>query len=122
MNRMSVTDYRRMARGHKYSANAVTEDGQRFDSKLERDRYRHLQKLKLAGAIQFFLRQVRFDLPGGIIYRLDFLVRNHVSNTATPVTYEDCKGFMTPESRNKIKQTEFLYGIEIDIIEKGTWR
>ena len=83
---MSVTEFRRLKRGgNKYAANAVVEDQQRFDSKLERDRYLHLKQMRAIGVVDFFLRQVPFHLPGGIVYRLDFLVRWPPQHTAEPV-------------------------------------
>ena len=116
---MSVTEFRRLKRGgNKYAANAVVEDQQRFDSKLERDRYLHLKQMRAIGVVDFFLRQVPFHLPGGIVYRLDFLVRWPPQHTAEPVTYEDCKGVLTRVSANKIKQVEHLYRIEVRIITR----
>jgi hypothetical protein len=119
MPRLSIREYRLLYRGgNKYAANAIVVDGQRFDSKLEARRYLELKQLRRIGAIDFFLRQVPFHLPGGIIYRLDFLVRWPASYTAEPVTYEDCKGMMTRVSQNKIKQVEALYGIEVRVLTK----
>ncbi len=125
--RMSMREYRAMRRGSKYSANAVTEDGIRFDSKLERDRYLVLRQRQQIGAIAYFLMQVPFRLPGGIIYRVDFQVfapgGMHHSSDRDPVithlvTYEDCKGMMTPVSKLKIAQVEDLYRIQVRLITK----
>lgn len=117
---MTVGEFRRRFKGaNKFSARAVVEDHMRFDSKLERDRYLHWRQMRAAGVIDFFLRQVPFHLPGGIVYRLDFLIRWPPAYTAEPVTYEDCKGVLTRVSQNKIIQVQALYGIEVRLIKKG---
>lgn len=119
---MSVAEFRRRTtRGNKYSATAVVENGLRFDSKLERDRYLYWNNLWRVGAIQYFIRQVPFHLPGGIVYRLDFLVVSKAGHQP-PLTYEDCKGKLTRVSINKIRQVEALYGIEVELIKRGDWR
>ena len=115
---MSVADFKRLnVKKAKYGNSAIVCDGQRFDSKLERDRYLELKNLAQVGAVRWFTRQVPFYLPGGIIYRADFLVV--WLGSAPPVTVEDCKGFMTRVSINKIKQVEAIYGLKIAIITKG---
>ena len=86
-----------------------TVDGILFDSKKEAQYYRTLQMAKKGGAIDFFLRQVPFDLPGGVKYRLDFLVFWNDGR----VTFEDVKGCRTEMYRLKKKQVESLYPVEI---------
>ena len=122
---MSVAEFRaRGAKANKFSATAIVCDGQRFDSKLERDRYLELKNLWQIGAIAWFTRQVPFQLPGGITYRADFLVCRPVGcarwryGDTSYVEIEDCKGFMTPVSANKIKQVEAIYGFKVNIITK----
>ena len=118
MDRMTITEYKSQKR-NKYHAKPTIVDGQRFDSKLESERYRELKNLWQMGAISWFTRQVPFQLPGGIVYRADFLVvSNH--GEAQEVRVEDCKGFMSPVSKLKIAQVESIYGIKIDIITRGT--
>lgn len=104
---------------------AVDEDGRRFDSKLE---LRYAQKLDLewqAGAVAWYTRQVPFLLEGGVTYRADFLVVRPTdpfgSRAPSAVLIEiiDCKGVMTQESRNKMKQVQARYGIIVMISRYG---
>lgn len=127
MMRMTAAEYRRSRFGqNKYSAKAIVEDGIRFDSKLERDRYLELRTRKLMGVVDYFLMQVPFRLPGGFVYRVDFQVfatppchqNDDCSYPTQLVTYEDCKGMMTPVSKMKIGQVEALYRVEIRIITR----
>lgn len=86
-----------------------TVDGIIFDSKKEAQRYRELQLAKKSGSVEFFLRQVPFDLSGGIKYRLDFLV----FWADGKITFEDVKGCRTEIYKLKKKQVESLYPVEI---------
>ena len=80
-----------------------------FDSIKEAKRYDVLCLMQKAGHVKFFLRQVPFDLPGGVKYRLDFLI--HWEDGS--VTYEDVKGMRTAMYILKKKQVEDLYPITI---------
>lgn len=108
--------------GNKYSAAAAVEDGMRFDSKLEARRYVYWRDLWRAHAIAWFTRQVPFYLPGGIIWRADFVVVHLYTGKGRVVSVEDCKGVMTRVSINKIKQVEAIYGFKVQIIKKGKWK
>lgn len=99
---------------HKYNARPCVVDGITFPSKLERDYYLQLQLLEESKQIQFFLRQVGFDLPGNTKYRVDFMIVNLDGS----IEFVDCKGFSTPLSRLKIKQVEHLYPVTIKIVKK----
>lgn len=121
---------------HKFSAEPTTVDGIRFDSKLEARYYDELILRVKAGEILYFLRQVPFHLPGGVIYRVDFMVVSYHTGFTMGVQvrregardlrytepliidYVDCKGFSTQEGKNKIKQTEALYGVKITLVKK----
>lgn len=123
--RMTVSEYRRSRFGqNKYSARAIVEDGIRFDSKLERDRYLELRQRRVMGLVSYFLLQVPFRLPGGITYRVDFQVFSPKLDFTAQldpvhlVTYEDCKGMMTPVSKLKIAQVEELYRVKIQLITR----
>lgn len=126
------------ARAAKY-ANVPTEvDGIRFDSKLEAKYYVELDLRRKAGDIAYFLRQVPFHLPGGVIYRVDFMVVSlhreyaiqmgkvpklraldkSLDFNPLQIHYVDCKGWDTAASKNKIKQTEALYGVKIELVRK----
>lgn len=127
-DRMSIAEYKAgKVKANKYSAKAIVEDGVRFDSTLERDRYLYWKNLWQIGAICWFTRQVPFYLPGGIIWRADFLVVHKMwtdkgyLKDKEPVTVEDCKGVMTRVSTNKIKQVEAIYGFKVHIVKKG-WK
>lgn len=95
---------------HKFGARKVERDGIKFDSKKEARRYDELKLLVRAGKVLFFLRQVPFDLPGGIKYRIDFLIF-WADGT---VTFEDVKGFRTKDFIMKKKMVEDLYPVEIE--------
>lgn len=121
---MSVADFRALQRNEvptKYRNKRVVLDGWPFDSKLEAARYEELKQLRAAGAILWFIAQVPFRLPGGIIYRADFLRVNspaYITIGGPSVEVEDCKGAMTRVSLNKIKQVEELYGLKVTLIKR----
>lgn len=95
---------------HKYGAKPTTKDDIRFDSKAEAAYYSQL-KIRLNHDVLFFLRQVPFDLPGGVKYRADFVLFMKDGN----VEIIDVKGMDTPMSKMKRKQVEDLYPIEIKL-------
>jgi hypothetical protein len=90
---------------------AYSADGKRFDSKLERDYYEQLLLRWKAGEILWFVRQVNFELEGGVRYRADFVVIKPAG-----VDVVDTTGVMTPAKRNKIKQVKARYGIEVQLV------
>jgi hypothetical protein len=47
--------------------------GIKFQSKREAKYYRELKARVFAGEVSYFLRQVPFELVGGIKYRIDFM-------------------------------------------------
>lgn len=114
---MTSAEYRKLGgrKPAKYRNTPTVVDGQRFDSKLEAKRYGELKALVAAGAIKWFIRQAPFRLPGGIVYRADFLI----VWVNGQVTVEDSKGVMTAVSALKIKQVEAVYGITVQIIRKA---
>ena len=117
-------------------ANVPTEvDGIRFDSKLEAKYYVELDLRRKAGDVMYFLRQVPFHLPGGVIYRVDFMVVSRSTYDRTPgydtadsdvdpirppldISYIDCKGWDTAAGKNKIKMVEALYRVKIELVRK----
>jgi hypothetical protein len=89
----------------------LSADGKRFDSKLERDYYEQLLLRWKAGDVLWFVRQVNFELEGGVRYRADFLVV-----TPLGVDVVDTTGVMTPAKRDKLKQMKARYGIEVQVV------
>lgn len=96
---------------HKFNAKPTERDGIRFDSKKEARYYDDLKSLQKAGHIIFFLRQVPFDLPGNVRYRVDF----QIFEADGTVRFVDVKGMQTPEFKMKKKQVETLYPVEIEL-------
>ena len=96
---------------HKFNAQKTELDGIRFDSKKEARYYQTLKLKVKAGIVLFFLRQVPFDLPGNVKYRVDFQ-EFHADGT---VHFIDVKGFDTQMGILKRKQAEALYPIKIEI-------
>ena len=108
-----MTRWRTAPRRHKYGAKATVVDGMRFDSKAEARRYTELMTLRAAGEVAFFLRQTPFHLPGGVKLVLDFVI----FWTDGLVTFEDVKGYDTPQGKAKRKITEGCYPIDIEIVK-----
>ena len=89
----------------------LSADGKRFPSKLERDYYEQLGLRWKAGEILWFVRQVNFELEGGVKYRADFVVV-----TAAGFEVVDTTGVVTPAKRDKLKQVKARYGIDVQIV------
>ncbi|HGV4613967.1 TPA: DUF1064 domain-containing protein, partial [Escherichia coli] len=72
---MRYTGFRKPAtRKSKYGNKKTVVDDIAFDSKKEADYYCELKLLRKAGRVVTFLMQVPFHLPGGVVYKLDFMV------------------------------------------------
>lgn len=97
------------ARRSKYNNIKTLVDGITFDSKAEADYYCLLKILRSNNDVQYFLRQVPFDLPGNTKYRCDFMVCHHDNR----IEYIDVKGAVTATFKLKKKQVEALYPVEI---------
>lgn len=97
----------------KYGNQRVEIDGMKFDSKHEAQVYQELRLRVLAGELKCVLRQVPFDLPGGIRYIADFVtIRPDMSIEGV----YDAKSEITRKNRvyiNKKKQMKACWGIEI---------
>lgn len=97
----------------KYGNRKVEIDGKKFDSKHEAGAYLMLMQRVRAGELKCVLRQVPFDLPGGIRYIADFVtIRPDMSIEAVI----DAKSEATKKNRvyiNKKKQMKAVWGIEI---------
>jgi len=95
---------------HKFRAKQTLSNGIKFQSKKEARYYERLNLLQKAGEIIFFLRQVPFDIAGGVKYRADFM---EFRSDGT-VHIVDVKGFKTPEYIARKKMVEALYPIIIE--------
>jgi len=95
----------------KYGAKKCTYNNLSFPSLLEKNCYKVLEKLKSKGVIDFFIRQVPFDLPGKTTHRVDYM-------TIDPMGYKlfESKGRDLPIGKMKRKQTEELYGVIVHVI------
>lgn len=97
----------------KYGNQRVEIDGIKFDSKHEANIYQGLMLRVRAGELKTVCRQVKFDLPGGIVYVADFLaIRPDLSIEGV----YDAKSEATKKNRvyiNKKKQMKACWGIEI---------
>lgn len=97
---------------HKFNAVRTTVGEAKFDSKKEAARYnRNLMSIS-TGEMLMQLRQVPFHLPGGIVYRIDFV--EFYSNG--DILWVDVKGRDTRVSINKRKTVEALYPIKITLV------
>ena len=97
----------------KYGNRRTEAYGLKFDSMHEANVYQELMLRVKAGELKVVLRQVPFDLPGGIRYFADF-VAIRPDNSIEGVY--DAKSEITKKNRvyiNKKKQLMALYGIEI---------
>ena len=96
----------------KYGNHKVTVDGKRFDSVHEAEVYGELMLRRRAGELRLVLRQVSFDLPGGIRYIADFVTVDCRGN----LEIIDAKSEATRKNRvyiNKKKQLLEVWGCEI---------
>lgn len=117
---------------NKYNATITEIDGIKFRSKKEAKRYQELKLLQKAGEVLYFIRQPKFDLPGGVTYTADFLVvwkgskkKDAVWGVINPflefiefneICIEDVKGMKTKEFIMKKKMVESLYPVKIEVI------
>lgn len=96
---------------HKFNAIATTIDGIRYDSKKESRYAGELKMLQMAGEVVFYLRQIPFDIGGGLKFRLDFMV--FFANG--DIRFVEVKGYETKEWKIKKKLVEELYPIKIEV-------
>ena len=95
---------------HKFHAVRTEIDNIQFASKKEANYYSQLKLRQKAKEVIFFLRQVPFQLPGGIKYVCDF---QEFWSDGT-VHFIDVKGHRTPMYKTKKKMVEALYPIIIE--------
>lgn len=100
------------AKRQKYGNQRVEIDGKKFDSKHEAEVYGELMLRRRAGELRVIMRQVPFDLPGGIRYVADFAIIDKDGRFEVL----DAKSEATRKNRtyiNKRKQMLSEWGIEI---------
>lgn len=97
---------------NKFHAIQTVFEGIKFGSKKEAKYFRELQVLQKVGEVQFFLRQVPFDLPGKVRHFVDFAV----FRTEGVVDFVEIKGRDLPLGKLKRKQVEDLYQIKITVV------
>lgn len=96
----------------KYGNTRVEIDGKRFDSIHEAQVYDQLMGRWMAGELQVVMRQVPFDLPGGIKYIADFCTVDREGRFEVL----DAKSSITRRNRvyiNKKKQMHSIWGLDI---------
>ena len=97
----------------KYGNHKTEYDGMKFDSQHEASVYVDLIYRVKAGELKYVIRQVPFDLPGGIKYIADFVAV--LPDDRIEGVY-DAKSEATKKNRvyiNKKKQMMAMYGISI---------
>ena len=94
---------------HKYNAQRTEYNGKVYPSKKQAEYARQLDYEVQAGEILYYLEEVTIRLPGGIKYRLDFLVVN-VDGT---IEWIETKGFKTEVYKLKKKLVESTYPVRI---------
>lgn len=105
---------------HKFGAKKTKVLGRKYGSKLEASYALRLEDLKNSGKILFYLEQVPFHLPGGTVYRLDFMeFWAPVEGVPGDIVFTECKGFDTPMGKLKIKQVKDVYGIDINVFKRS---
>ena len=105
---------KRKALKHKFGAVSCERDQKKFPSRLERRYYDQLKVRQANGEVVMFLRQIPFDLPGGVKYVCDFAV----FLADGTVQFVDTKGRDTAMSLAKRKMVEDLYPVEILIVTR----
>ena len=93
-----------------YSSQRVERNGYKFGSIREADYYDELCVLRAAGEVRVIMRQVPFDLPGGIKYYADFCTVDKEGKFHVI----DAKGVKTRVYINKKKQMKAIWGIDIE--------
>ena len=110
---VSLADMEEKPKRSKYGNRRVEVDGIKFDSQHEANIYQELMMRVRAGELKTVCRQVKFDLPGGIVYVADFVtIRPDLSIEGV----YDAKSPITKQNRvyiNKKKQVKACWGIDI---------
>lgn len=97
----------------KYKNIRVKIDGHTFDSKKESEYYLKLKNQLQMGIIKCFAVQPKFLLPGGIIYKADFMI---IDNDDLGKVI-DIKGFETKEFKLKEKLFNNYFNYKLEVIK-----
>ena len=110
---LTFPEYEGKPKRTKYGNRKIEIDGKRFDSQHEAAVYAALMSRVRTGELKAVLRQVKFDLPGGIVYIADFVT---IDNEMRIEGVYDAKSEATKKIRvyiNKKKQMKAIWGISI---------
>jgi Protein of unknown function (DUF1064) len=114
--RLTETQFRAFSGVSKYRNRACVIDGLRFPSRLEARCYEWLKARRdVIRDVAWFVRQVPFDLPGGIKYRADFLA----VLVAGGVEVIDAKGMLTDVAKLKLRLMKSTHGIDVVLWRGG---
>jgi len=92
MNRMTLSEFKKLKRGNKYHAKKIEADGVIFDSKSEHEFY---QLLKADKSIAHIDVHPTVTLPGGIRYKPDFIIYPRLALASHYPTAIEVKGAIT---------------------------
>lgn len=84
-----------------------------YDSKAEAAWAAQLDIGIQCDLVRWWLPQPSIPLPGGVVYRADFLVQY-----SDRLAFVDVKGKDTQASINKRKQVKDLFGIDVELVRK----
>ena len=111
---MTTSEFRSMAKPHKYQARATTVDGIKFPSRKEANRYAELKLLERADKVRDVRCQVRMPIEVNGIHCADYICDFVYWDTDKKCRiWEDVKGYRTDVYRLKKKLVEALFGIVI---------
>ncbi len=98
----------------KYFAKRCQSEGIKFPSLLERNCYLVLEQAVKDKKIDFFIRQVAFDLPGPFIHKIDFAIFSDKG-----VIFIEAKGKDLAIGKMKRLQVEEIYKIKIEVVKNA---
>jgi len=112
----------------KYHSRKIVVDGEKFDSKVEYQRWCELQLLERAKQITDLKRQVTFELipsqrvGGRVVEKSVKYIADFTYYEVGQYVVEDVKGVKTPEYIIKRKLMLFRHGIQVKEIQYGKAR
>ena len=95
---------------HKFNAQRTEYAGRRYPSKKQANYAQELDLRVKANEVLFYLEEVPFRLPGGVVYRADF-IEFWVNGEVHIV---DTKGYRTQDYIAKKRMVEALYPVKIE--------